>query len=414
MSQHPVTIKPEWAPGSRQVITFPGGQQVAIVVPPNVQPGQQIMVQAPVPPPAEMGDRLEIVVPAGSAPGSKVEFPLPDGRMMSAIVPDGARPGQRIVVVVPRAGAGAGGGAAEPPPPHIPLPDPEPAPAPAPELSPPPAVEEPEPEPEPSPAPEISIRHSDSDSTMPVLNTEVVALRSGYLDKKGDIRKNWKKRWFVLQTDGTLPYYKNETAADRGEEPLGVIAIGAQGLNVAGGEAVAASAGRAHAFRLYQPGGSRNEYVLAGADQATTNLWISTIERRYQLTREHELGLTDGGGSAFAMASAGATVTVESDGGGGGALSEALLVSADGEDAAQPAEREIDIVLKPWILPITVSTAMPIGELKAKIASLQEVHRPHPHPHPPPPPPPPSEAAGITTHADLICCARRFRRSCSG
>ena len=89
--------------------------------------------------------------------------------------------------------------------------------------------------------------------------------------------------------------------------------------------------------------------------------------------------------------------------GGGGVLSEALLVSADGEGAAQPAEREIDIVLKPWILPITVSTAMPIGDLKAKIASLQEVHRPHPHPHPhphppPPPPPPPSEAADITTH----------------
>ena len=53
--------------------------------------------------------------------------------------------------------------------------------------------------PSPAPAPEISIRHSDSDSTMPVLNTEVVALRSGYLDKKGDIRKNWKKRWFVLE-----------------------------------------------------------------------------------------------------------------------------------------------------------------------------------------------------------------------
>ena len=56
---------------------------------------------------------------------------------------------------------------------------------------------------------------------MPVLNTEVVALRSGYLDKKGDIRKNWKKRWFVLQTDGTLPY--PEPSQKTGTRPLGRI-----------------------------------------------------------------------------------------------------------------------------------------------------------------------------------------------
>lgn len=35
-------------------------------------------------------------------------------------------------------------------------------------------------------------------------------LKAGYLTKEGQVRKSWKKRWFILKND-TLSYYKNET-----------------------------------------------------------------------------------------------------------------------------------------------------------------------------------------------------------
>lgn len=35
-------------------------------------------------------------------------------------------------------------------------------------------------------------------------------LLSGYLFKKGHFVKNWKKRWFVLDTSGVLSYYKKK------------------------------------------------------------------------------------------------------------------------------------------------------------------------------------------------------------
>jgi len=145
-------------------------------------------------------------------------------------------------------------------------------------------------------APGISIRHSESGT----ISNEVVTLREGYLQKQGHIRKSWKKRWFVLKSDGQMPYYKNENSASRDEDPLGIVQIGADGLSVAGGEAEAAAAGRAHAFRLHQPGcsagggsNSSKEFVLAGVDRADTEGWINAIERRYQLQREIELGLAN-------------------------------------------------------------------------------------------------------------------------
>jgi hypothetical protein len=273
-----VTIQDDWAVGSSQIVSFPTGQRVSIVVPPGVRPGQIIQVQAPqaaAPPPAESGVRLQIMVPAGCAPGSRVEFKLPDGRSMNAVVPPGVRPGQMFTVVATQPPGTA------PPPASIPLPAPEPAPAP--QIAPPPVggVSG------GTSAPEISIRHSASGAR----SVEIVTLREGFLQKQGHIRKSWKKRWFVLKSDGTMPYYKNESSATKDEEPLGVVMIGADGLNVSGGEAESSAAGRSCAFRLHQPGGTVREYVLAGSDQAETDAWINTIERRYQLQREYELGL---------------------------------------------------------------------------------------------------------------------------
>ena len=35
-------------------------------------------------------------------------------------------------------------------------------------------------------------------------------LKEGYLTKQGHVRKNWKRRWFVLYADGELAYYADE------------------------------------------------------------------------------------------------------------------------------------------------------------------------------------------------------------
>lgn len=47
-----------------------------------------------------------------------------------------------------------------------------------------------------------------ADQTAPELLNEVI-IRSGYLLKRGDKRKTWKKRWVVLRAS-RLAFYKNE------------------------------------------------------------------------------------------------------------------------------------------------------------------------------------------------------------
>jgi len=41
-----------------------------------------------------------------------------------------------------------------------------------------------------------------------------VVYKQGWLDKRGDLRKNWKRRHFVLK-DNTLKYYKKATVRAR-------------------------------------------------------------------------------------------------------------------------------------------------------------------------------------------------------
>lgn len=47
-----------------------------------------------------------------------------------------------------------------------------------------------------------------------------VATRSGYLMKKGERRKAWKKRWFVLR-GGQLAMYKTDKVSNEGRVELG-------------------------------------------------------------------------------------------------------------------------------------------------------------------------------------------------
>ena len=67
MATHQVCIEEGWTAGTQQVVTFPGGQRVAIVIPHGVRPGQTIMVQAPstAAPPPHAGPTVRVMVPAG-------------------------------------------------------------------------------------------------------------------------------------------------------------------------------------------------------------------------------------------------------------------------------------------------------------------------------------------------------------
>jgi len=47
------------------------------------------------------------------------------------------------------------------------------------------------------------------------------ALKQGYMDKKGELNKKWRRRWFVLQPNYILKYYKEEAS----NEPQGSIDI---------------------------------------------------------------------------------------------------------------------------------------------------------------------------------------------
>ena len=40
------------------------------------------------------------------------------------------------------------------------------------------------------------------------------ALKQGHMEKKGELNKKWRKRWFVLQPNYILKYYKEESSHD--------------------------------------------------------------------------------------------------------------------------------------------------------------------------------------------------------
>lgn len=305
-----VQIQEGWTVGTQQIITFPGGQRVAIVVPPGVRPGQVIRVEAPAPP---AGPTVRVQVPAGCGPGSKVEFPVPGGRKMVVVVPPGHKAGETFSVAVPSEGNAA------------PAPTPAPAPAPA-----------PQPQPERAPAYDLP--------AAPVRATGLV-LKEGPLFVRGGIMKGWKQRWFILRSDGTLRYRKAQTSL----EELGTINLNGLGVMSQGQEV--ADCGKTHAFRLFHAGSS-TEHWVAGADRAVSDEWINSIERRFNIQRRMEVnGPTTEEVDDVVIITAG---------------SEA--VSVGGSVVEQP----ITITIKPFGLSLALpSNGETVGKLKQRIEAEQ-------------------------------------------
>mgnify|MGYP003653679701 CR=1 FL=1 len=50
-------------------------------------------------------------------------------------------------------------------------------------------------------------------------------LKMGYLLKQGDRRKNWKRRWFVLDKGSRLMYYDSKETYDAGGSPLNSVDV---------------------------------------------------------------------------------------------------------------------------------------------------------------------------------------------
>ena len=90
----------------------------------------------------------------------------------------------------------------------------------------------------------------------------------GYLWKEGHQRKNWKKRWFLLD-EGHLRYYEKKSSL----EPIASI-------TVTGAEVVSVQRPRRrHAFRLNtspQEDG-HSKYILAGETEKDSLEWIKAL-----------------------------------------------------------------------------------------------------------------------------------------
>ena len=55
-------------------------------------------------------------------------------------------------------------------------------------------------------------------------------LKEGYLTKQGHVRKNWKRRWFVL-TKSQMSYHEQPGAPAKGRIPLDNVTISLEGAN---------------------------------------------------------------------------------------------------------------------------------------------------------------------------------------
>ena len=89
-------------------------------------------------------------------------------------------------------------------------------------------------------------------------------LRSGWLSKRGHVRKNWKRRWFLLLSDGSLNYSESEGRLTKGS------------LNVGSGSCVAlpsANFKREHVFAVTSTHGET--LVMQADSDHDRDAWVA-------------------------------------------------------------------------------------------------------------------------------------------
>ena len=59
--------------------------------------------------------------------------------------------------------------------------------------------------------------------SLSLLGLSSLSLHQGYLLKQGGARKNWKRRWFVLERHSRLSYYDSREVFDVGAQPLNTV-----------------------------------------------------------------------------------------------------------------------------------------------------------------------------------------------
>ncbi|KAK8380298.1 hypothetical protein O3P69_016718 [Scylla paramamosain] len=91
--------------------------------------------------------------------------------------------------------------------------------------------------------------------------------KEGYLLKKGEVNKNFQRRWFVLK--GNLLFYF-EKKGDR--EPIGVIILEGCTIELAECE-------DQFTFKLVFHGGGGRVYVLAADSQESLEVWMKALAR---------------------------------------------------------------------------------------------------------------------------------------
>src|SRR3989338_104768 len=118
---------------------------------------------------------------------------------------------------------------------------------------------------------------------------------SGWLFKRGGLRKNWLRRWFVLARTGTLlflAYFDHSEVANKSSIPKGVIPL--TGARVSAQEAAEQRTAHKHSLVIHTAG---RDYSIYAERAEAAEQWARSLERALTEWRAShpQLGLHEAG-----------------------------------------------------------------------------------------------------------------------